>query len=200
MNRPKNIANGIAAGATTRIVTGVVALACALSAGPAAAHAQAGAHAHGFFDGVLHPLTGLDHLLALVAVGVWSVRQPQARSLPAVFMAALLLGVLGGVAGLQVPGLELGIALTVAALGCMVALAARLPAAAGAAMVAAFAFLHGNAHGHELPAVTSTAGMLLASALVIFGARMLGRASPERATRVAGAAIATAGLWLMATI
>ncbi|NRR29691.1 HupE/UreJ family protein [Oxalobacteraceae bacterium] len=187
----------VATGASARLVTGAFALACALTAIPAAAHVQAGAHAHGFLDGLLHPLTGIDHFLALAAVGVWSVRQPQARGLPAVFMAALLLGVLGGVAGLQVPGLELGIALTVAALGCMVALAARLPKAAGAAMVAAFAFLHGNAHGHELPAVASTAGMLLASALVMAGARMLGRVGPDVVSRALGVMIASAGLWLM---
>ncbi len=166
----------------------------------ALAHPQAGgAHTHGFFDGFVHPFSGLDHLLAMLAVGMWSARQSNGKALPLAFLAAMLLGILSGVAGLTIPGLETGIALSVAVMGCLVAVAARLPASAGAAMVAAFAVLHGNAHGHELPEAASAFGLLLASALLILAARTVARASPALMVKLAGAAIAAAGVLLVAT-
>jgi len=173
----------------------VLALACAA----ASAHPQTGgAHTHGFFDGFVHPFTGLDHLLAMLAVGIWSARQSNAQWLPATFLGMLLFGVLAGVAGLEIPGLETGIALTVALMGVLIAVAARLPAAMGALMVGAFALLHGNAHGHELPEAASAMGLLAASALLVYGGRMLGRVSPALALKLAGAAIAATGLMLVA--
>lgn len=169
--------------------------------GAVAAHPQAGgAHTHGFFDGFVHPFTGLDHLLAMLAVGLWSARQSNAKWLPATFIGMMLVGVLTGVAGTAIPGLETGIALTVALMGVLIAVAARLPAAAGAAMVGAFALLHGNAHGHELPEAASIIGLLLASALLVYGGRMLGRASPALALKASGAAIAATGMMLVATV
>jgi urease accessory protein len=181
----------------------IAAVALALAAAPmlALAHPQAGgAHTHGFIDGFVHPFTGLDHLLAMLAAGVWSARQDQGRALPLVFLGAMLLGVLSGVAGLAIPGLETAIALTVAVMGCLIALAARLPAVAGAAMVAAFAVLHGNAHGHELPQVASVVGLLLASALLIAIGRLAARASPALMVKLSGAAIAATGVLLAATV
>ena len=171
-----------------------------LASATALAHPQAGgAHTHGFFDGFAHPFTGLDHLLAMLAVGMWSVRQPNARWLPATFVGMLLLGVLTGVAGFEIPALETGIALTVALMGVSIALAARLPAPAGAVMVGAFALLHGNAHGHELPQAASAIGLLLASSLLVYGGSVLGRVSPALAVKVSGAAIAATGVMLVAT-
>ncbi len=177
-----------------------LAITLALASTAAFAHPQAGGtHVHGFFDGYAHPFTGLDHLLAMLAVGIWSVRQPNAKWLPATFIGMVLVGVLTGVAGLTIPGLEAGIALTVATMGVLIAVAARLPAALGMTMVGVFAVLHGNAHGHELPAAASAFGLLLASAMLVYGGRMLGRASPALALKVSGAAIAATGVMLVAT-
>ncbi|MYM98154.1 HupE/UreJ family protein [Duganella vulcania] len=164
----------------------------------ASAHPQGGgAHTHGFFDGFVHPFTGLDHLLAMLAVGMWSARQSNAQWLPATFLGMMLVGVLTGVAGLAIPGLETGIALTVALMGVLIAVAARLPAALGALMVGVFALLHGNAHGHELPEAASAMGLLAASALLVYGGRMLGRISPAMALKLSGAAIAATGVMLV---
>ena len=172
-------------------------LAASLSA---SAHPQAGgAHSHGFWDGFVHPFTGLDHLLAMLAVGIWSVRQGGRNQLPLTFIAMMLFGVLTGVAGLQIPGLETGIALTVALLGCLIAAAVRLPSTAGMALVGGFALLHGNAHGHELPQASSAFGLLAASALLIVAGRMAARVSPALAVKLCGAAIAATGVVLVAT-
>ena len=176
----------------------IVILATLLLSGAAAAHPQVGgAHTHGFFDGFVHPFTGLDHLLAMLAVGMWSARQSHAKWLPATFIGMLLVGVLTGVAGLTIPGLETGIALTVVLMGILIAVAARLPAGVAAMMVGVFALLHGNAHGHELPEVASAGGLLLASALLVYGGRLGGRVSPALALKLTGAAIAASGAMLV---
>lgn len=177
----------------------IAALALALVSTAAFAHTGVGAHSHGFLAGFAHPFTGLDHLLAMLAVGAWSVRQSNAKWLPATFVGMLLVGVATGVAGLVVPGLETGIALTVTLMGVLLAVAVRLPAAAGAVMVGAFALLHGNAHGHELPQAASAIGLLIASSLLVFGGNLLGRVSPALAVKASGAAIAATGVMLAAT-
>lgn len=183
----------------------VAAVTLALASAAAVAHPQAGGvHAHdvvgALAEGFAHPFTGLDHLLAMLAVGAWSVHQPNgqphAKWLPATFIGMVLVGVLTGVAGLTIPGLETGIALTVVTMGVLIAMAARLPAAAGMTMVGAFAVLHGNAHGHELPAAASAIGLVFASAALVYGGRMLGRAIPALALKVSGAAIAATGVLL----
>ncbi|MGV7207349.1 HupE/UreJ family protein [Oxalobacteraceae bacterium A2-2] len=180
-------------------ITGAVALTLAAASLPLYAHTGQGLpHAHGFLDGFAHPFTGLDHLLAMLAVGVWSARQAAGKALPLTFLGMLLVGVLSGVMGLAIPGLETGIALTVALLGCLIAAAVRLPAGAGMAMVGMFAVLHGNAHGHELPSAAASLGMLAASALLLGAGRVLGRASPALAVKLSGAAIAAAGVALVA--
>jgi urease accessory protein len=172
-------------------------LAASLSA---SAHPQAGgAHSHGFWDGFVHPFTGLDHLLAMLAVGIWSVRQGERNQLPLTFIGMMLFGVLTGVAGLDIPSLETSIALTVALLGCLIAAAVRLPAVAGMVLVGVFALLHGNAHGHELPQASSAFGLLMASALLIQAGRMAARVSPALAVKLCGAAIAATGVVLVAT-
>ncbi|MES2115525.1 MAG: HupE/UreJ family protein [Pseudomonadota bacterium] len=176
------------------VLAGVLALACL----PALAHPAAGAHAHGFAAGFIHPFTGLDHVLAMLAVGIWSVRQPNARALPLTFLAMLFVGVVTGVAGLVIPALETGIALTVAVMGVLIVVAARLPGAVGALMLAGFAILHGNAHGHDMPEVASAMGLLLASAVLLETGRLLGRVSPALVVKLAGAVIAAAGVMLAA--
>ncbi|SDF61714.1 MULTISPECIES: HupE/UreJ family protein [unclassified Duganella] len=177
----------------------ITALALAAASSAACAHTGEGAHAHGFLAGFTHPFTGLDHLLAMLAVGAWSVRQPNAKWLPATFIGMLLIGMASGALGLSIPGLETGIALTVALMGVLLVAATRLPAAAGTAMVSVFAILHGNAHGHELPQAISAGGLLAASLLLVYGGNMLGRVSPALAVKASGAAIAATGVMLTAT-
>ncbi len=178
---------------TKPVLAGALALACL----PAAAHPQAGPHVHGFMAGFIHPFTGIDHLLAMLGVGIWSARQSNGRALPLTFILMMLLGVLSGVAGLTIPGLETGIALTVALVGVLIAAAVRLPTGAGMALVGVFAVLHGNAHGHELPEAASALGLLTASALLVYAGRTLGRISPALLTKVSGAVIALAGVYMI---
>lgn len=167
----------------------------------ALAHPQAGgAHTHGFMAGLAHPFTGLDHLLAMLAVGIWSVRQSHARWLQATFIGMVMVGMASGAAGLAIPGLEAGIAATVVLMGVLIAAAARLPAAMAAVMVGAFALLHGNAHGHELPQAASAVGLLLASSMLVVGGSVLGRVGPALALKLSGAAIAAAGVMLVAAV
>ncbi|TWI69619.1 urease accessory protein [Pseudoduganella lurida] len=188
------------------VVTAVLLAAAAVAATPALAHPG---HADtGLAAGMLHPLTGLDHLLAMLAAGIWSARQrvasgtpfrdpslAQRLALPAAFLAMMGAGAAAGALGLQVPGLEGGIALTVLLMGVLIACAVRLPTWAGAAMLGVFAVLHGNAHGLELPQLTSAAGYLIGSALLLAGGRVLGKLP---GARFAGAAIAAAGAGLLA--
>lgn len=122
-------------------------------AGVAQAHTGHGTHS--LMEGLSHPF-GLDHLLAMVAVGVWSVSAlPKAKAWqgPAAFLLALLLGAVQGAAGVSLPFLEQGVALSVVLFGALLLLARqRVPAAAGLGLVAAAAALHGLAHGGEAPA------------------------------------------------
>jgi urease accessory protein len=175
----------------------IAALTLALASGAALAHP--GAHTHGFEAGFSHPFTGLDHLLAMLAVGIWSARQSNRRWLQATFIGMVMVGMASGAAGLAIPGLETGIAATVVLMGILIAVAARLPAAAGAVMVGAFALLHGNAHGHELPQAASAVGLLLASGLLVLGGSVLGRVGPSLALKLSGAAIAATGMMLVAS-
>ncbi|MDR6181143.1 hydrogenase/urease accessory protein HupE [Pseudomonas sp. SORGH_AS 211] len=125
----------------------------ALLLAPALAFAHPGHAENGLAAGVLHPLTGLDHLLAMLAVGLWAAQQQgKARlALPCTFVGTMLIGGLLGFTGLELPLLETGIAASVLALGLLVALAARPPVAAAVSLTAAFALFHGVAHGLELP-------------------------------------------------
>src|SRR5262249_3958276 len=122
------------------------------------AHTGVGA-AQGFGSGLAHPLTGLDHVLAMVTVGLWAAQQGGRRVwlLPLGFMAVMIGGAALGAAGVALPGAERGIALSVLVLGALVAGCVRLPALAGALLVGAFAIVHGHSHGAEMPA---TAGGL----------------------------------------
>lgn len=150
----------------------------------------------GFMAGVLHPLTGIDHLLALLAVGLWSRQQRQGRVLVPTFLLMMALGAAAS-AGVRVPALELSIAATVVLLGVLAACAPRLqrrlPPQVAVLTVGACAFVHGLAHGNELTGVASGAGFILAS----LGLMLLGAVPTERASRWLGAGIGAAGLWLV---
>lgn len=149
-------------------------LACALAltlASPVTlAHTDDGATvAGGLLAGMLHPLLGLDHLVAMVAVGLWGafLGAPAIWLLPVVFPLVMAMGGVLGMAGVPWPAAEVGIAVSGIVLGLMVALAARPPLAVAAAIVGAFALFHGHAHGAELPAATSplaySAGFVLST-------------------------------------
>lgn len=131
--------------------------ALALLAAPALAFAHPGHGEHGLVAGLAHPLTGLDHLLAMFAVGLWAAQQQGAArlALPCTFVGTMLVGGLLGFEGLQLPFMETGIAASVLALGLCVALAVRPPLPLAMAATALFALAHGVAHGLELPDLSS---------------------------------------------
>ena len=137
-----------------------VALCCALSVLPMFAFAHPGHDESGLLAGVVHPLSGMDHLLAMFAVGLWAAQQQtNARwMLPAVFVGCMLLGGLLGFNGFAVAYLETGIAASVLALGLLVAVAARPPLAVSIVISGLFGAIHGIAHGLELPEMSSPMG------------------------------------------
>jgi urease accessory protein len=119
----------------------------------ATAHVGHGTMGGGFADGFLHPVTGLDHLVAMVAVGLWGAQlgAPAIWLLPIAFPLVMAVGGFLGVIGMPLPGVEGGVALSGVVLGCLVAFAARMPLWVAAVVVAAFGFLHGHAHGTAMP-------------------------------------------------
>ena len=175
--------------------TATVAALCLLAL-PAMAHPGHGESA-GFLAGFAHPFTGLDHLLAMLGVGIWGGQQRRGWAQPAPFHGMMLFGALAGMVGLTVPGLETGIAATVALVGLAVALALALPNWLGMGLVGLFALAHGNAHGQELPAASAACGFMLATATLLCAGRFLGQVLAERMLRLAGVALTAAGVVLM---
>lgn len=171
------------------------------------AHAHPG-HGTDVLAGLLHPLLGMDHLLAILAVGVWAARlQERARWLvPASFLAAMAVAAAAALAGLPLPAVELGIAGSVLLAGLLLLLRVTLVPAAGAALVAAFAVFHGYAHGAEMPAGDSPAlyiaGFLLTTAILLLAGRAMGRRLAR--TRVGlpatGSVLSISGGWLVAAL
>ena len=180
----------------------------------ASAHVGVDGAAHhdiGFMQGFLHPFTGLDHLAAMVAVGLWSALVARGGRdvlwAPAGFAAMLLAGALAGLVGLAVPGVEPMIAASLLAIGLLVATRLRLPGPVAAAVVGAFAVFHGVAHGNELAgdhgAGAAIAGMVVATALLHGAGIAVGWTLRQRAAwlaRAAGAAVALFGVALLAQI
>ena len=157
-------------------------------------------------SGMAHPTGGLDHLLAMVAVGLWAAaHQGKVRlAAPATFVLAMLGGCLLGAAGMALPAVEPGIALSVLVLGLMVAAGSRVPASIGLPLIAAFALVHGHAHGAEAPAGSLAgymAGFVMATAALHAAGLLAGHTLLARASlwaRATGAAIAASGAWLLA--
>jgi len=143
-----------------------LAAALLLVALPAWAH-EGGGQAAGFLSGMLHPVSGLDHVLAMVAVGLWGAQlgAPAIWLLPVAFPLVMAFGGFLGLMGVPVPGVELGIALSAVLLGVMVATQSRPPLGVAIALVGFFAVFHGHAHGTELPAGAS--GLLYSVGFVI---------------------------------
>src|SRR5689334_4720986 len=133
------------------------------------AFAHTGDVSGGFAGGFVHPLFGADHVAAMVAVGLWGavLGPPAIVVLPVVFLLVMAAGGVFGILGLPLPGVEIGIAVSAALLGMMVALAARPPLWAAAVLVGVFAIFHGHAHGAELPpgadALAFSAGFVIAT-------------------------------------
>jgi urease accessory protein len=170
----------------------------ALLAAPALAHPLAsGIAGAGFAAGFAHPFSGADHLLAMLGVGIWGGQQRAGRAQALAFPLMMLAGALSGVAGLTLPGLETGLAATVALAGLVVALALALPGWLALTMVSLFALAHGNAHGHELPQAQAAAGFLAASALLLGAGRAVGRLGAAVPVRLAGLAIAASGIAML---
>lgn len=157
----------------------------------------------GFTSGLLHPMLGLDHLLAMAAIGFWSVRQSATlkNSTPLFVIGGMILGAGLAWGGLSLPGVETGIAFSVLLAGILIATMAKLPTAVGGSLVGAFMVFHGFAHGSEMPAgaalVAYLAGFSIATLALTFVGRGLGASllkSDSRVTRAIGAALVGAGV------
>lgn len=177
-----------------------------LLATPALAH-TGGAIAGGFTSGFEHPVKGLDHLLAMLAVGLWGA-QIGGRSiwtLPVAFPLVMAVGGLIGVARIEVPQVELMIALSVLGLGAAIALALKPVEWLAILAIGIFALFHGYAHGAELPTAADPAaygvGFVVATGLIHLAGigigLLVGQLAQGRVTRGLGALIAAAGLWFI---
>ena len=176
-------------------------------AGPADAHTITGGTG-GFTSGFMHPLGGLDHLLAMAAVGMWGafLGRPLIWTLPVAFPLMMVVGGVVGIMGLPLPLVELGIGASVLVLGLAIAAAWRAPTALAVGIVSVFALFHGYAHGRELPSAVSpalyAAGFVVATGLVHVLGILVGfiaqNAPGARTLRLLGAAIAAAGVWMLA--
>lgn len=163
------------------------------------AHETAG----GFVTGFLHPLFGWDHVVAMVAVGLWGaiLRAPALWLLPVAFPVVMALGGALGVVGVPLPAVEAGIALSGIVLGLLVALAVRAPLWIAAVIVSFFAVFHGHAHGTELPAAADptayAAGFVIATGLLhlvgIATGLLWGRPAWAGVVRGAGVVVAVVG-------
>jgi urease accessory protein len=193
-----------------RTLTIVAALAVGGFAAPALAHTGAGA-THDLTHGFLHPLGGLDHVLAMVAVGLYAA-QLGGRALwllPAAFVGTMIVGGFLGYAGVPVPMVEQGIGVSVVAMGVAIAAGLRLPTPVATALVGLFALVHGHAHGAEGAGLTSflsyAAGFVAATAILHaagiglgLGLDRLGTLAATVLRRAAGVAGALAGIAILA--
>lgn len=173
--------------------------------GAAAAHP--GHAASGFSAGLMHPFSGLDHLLAMFAVGLWAAQMGGRKIwlLPAAFMSALVAGAVLALYHANLSLIEPGIATSVLALGLLIALSLRLPTALSIAITAAFGTLHGYAHGLEIPGAAApmhfAVGFLSATAALHLAGIWMGIATRGRSfqlTQLIGVAIGAAGIWMLA--
>jgi urease accessory protein len=181
-------------------------LALVLGVSPAAAHVQSG-EAAGFLTGVRHPVSGLDHVLAMIAVGLWGAQlgAPALWLLPVTFPMMMALGGVVGLLGVPLPGIELGIAASAILLGLAVMSALRPPLAVAVVLVAGFAIFHGHAHGTELPpgqsALLYSMGFVVATGCLHGVGIAIGVVHRwpwgQTLLRAAGAVIALAGIVFM---
>jgi urease accessory protein len=185
-----------------KLPASLVLAALLLVSGPAAAHTEAGVPG-GLLNGFLHPLTGLDHLVAMVAVGLWGAQlgKPGIWVLPICFPAVMALGGVLGILGIPLPATEIVVALSALVLGFAVAMALRVPFWAAAAVVAVFAVFHGYAHGAEMPGAANAlaygVGFVVATGTLHAAGILIGVLirwpTGAQAVRALGAAIAGLG-------
>ena len=176
--------------------------ALSLLAGTASAHTGDHATVTGFAGGLAHPLLGLDHLFAMIAIGLWAAQQGGRAlwAVPAAFVGAMGLGgVLAG-SGIALPRVETALALSVLVLGLLIATRRQWAVTAGMALAAGFALFHGYAHGLEMPLAASpmlyALGFTLAT-VFLHGVGIVGSLIGRHAIQLAGAGIAAAGLALI---
>lgn len=182
----------------------LMALVCLASS---SALAHSGHSVQGFSSGLLHPLSGMDHLLAMLTVGLWAAAVLPRRwwIAPLTFMLAMLGGASLGISGMTLPLLEPSIALSVVVLGLLLVSFAQLGALPALFLIALFAVFHGNAHGVEAPLGGSIAAYLSGFLLSTAGLHLLGvavglnllRSAQTRVLRVLGGGISAWGLWLL---
>ncbi len=191
----------------SRSLTIAVAAAASLAATPAFAHLNPAEHGS-FAAGLSHPFFGLDHVLAMVGVGLWAALLGGRAlwAVPAAFLVTMMAGFALALMNVGLPFVEPAVAASVVVLGLLALVALRVPVPAGMALVGVFALFHGYAHGGELGAAGAwpfMAGFAIATAL-LHGAGLavgLGLARLARGgliARIAGGLTALAGLWLLA--
>jgi urease accessory protein len=174
---------------------------------PSLAHAHVGVgDTNGFVNGVIHPVTGLDHISAMLAVGLWAA-QRGGRAIwlvPLTFICVMALGGWLGIIGRSIPLVEPGIVASVLVLGVLIAAAVRLPLVLSVLTVGLFALFHGHAHGAEMPDTASGLlyglGFIFSTAFLHLCGIALGlsaqRFGTPRLVRYTGAAIAVCGVYL----
>jgi len=172
---------------------------------PAEAHLIGG---NGFASGATHPLMGLDHLLAMVAVGIIST-QVGGRAIwtvPATFVSFMVIGGLLAIMGMSLPFIEAGIAISVLVLGVGIALSKKFPMAIAMGCVALFAIFHGHAHGEEMPLIASPvlyyAGFIISTTLLHISGVLIGLNAKKTqfssvALRLSGVAMSLAGVFFL---
>lgn len=174
-------------------------------ASTAFAHPDHFEHTHGVWDGVTHPLLGLDHLLAMVTVGLLSAQRGGRAiwALPSAFVLSMIAGGVAGMLEFPLPAVEFGIAASIVLLGCAVASGRKSSIVEPLLFAAVFGFFHGHAHGTEMPSLTNpalyatgfvTSTIMLHVAGVILGRFAIRSAKGATRLRVCGAVIAGTGL------
>jgi urease accessory protein len=191
----------------TIISRSLFALLCILVFTPASVYAHTGVgHAAGFANGFGHPIGGFDHVLAMVAVGIWAsqIGGKAVWAVPATFVGVMVLGCILGITGVSVPLVEEGIVISVLIFGVLIAAAVRMPLAVSMAIVGLFAIFHGHAHGAEMPVAVSGlaygVGFAVATALLhisgIFIGVLFRKTARMQFIRLAGATITAGGVYL----
>ncbi|WP_295539335.1 HupE/UreJ family protein [uncultured Thiohalocapsa sp.] len=189
-----------------RVAPALLSAAMLLAPLPALAHLEAGASG-GFLSGLNHPVSGLDHVLAMVAVGIWGAQlgRPAIWLLPVVFPLLMAFGGFAGLAGWQLPAIEVGIALSATVLGALILGQVRLPLAVAIPIVACFAVFHGHAHGTEMAdgdsALRYSIGFVIATGLLHAAGIALGlihhRETGRVLLRAAGSMVLAGGLYFL---
>lgn len=183
-----------------------LAVASLLYAPLAWAHSEVGV-AGGVISGLLHPVLGVDHLVAMVAVGLWGAQlgSPAVWALPVAFPLVMALGAVLGLSGVELPLVEVGVALSAVALGAMVAFSVRAPLWAAAGLVTLFGMFHGHAHGTEVPSAANPlsygVGFVVATGLLHLAGILIGVLIRfplgVRLVRACGVAVAAVGAFFL---